>query len=104
MAWNVTGMMAHAIRNIKLGLLPVHHLLTMMARSLFPGLALLAVPIGAQLFPDCQNGPLAGNAVCDTSAPVADRARAFVNELTTAEKFNLTGNGSPGVPRLGIFP
>ena len=75
-----------------------------MARYLLPSLALLASPAASALFPDCVNGPLSNNTVCDTSASVSDRARAFVNELTTAEKFNLTGNESPGVPRLGIYP
>ena len=76
-----------------------------MARYLLPSLALLAAPAVSQaLFPDCVNGPLSNNTVCDASASVSDRARAFVNELTTAEKINLTGNTSPGVPRLGIYP
>jgi xylan 1,4-beta-xylosidase len=75
-----------------------------MARYLFTSVALIASPTAAALFPDCINGPLAKNTVCDSSASVSDRARAFVNELTTVEKFNLTGNASPGVPRLGIYP
>lgn len=45
----------------------------------------------AQQYPDCVNGPLANNTVCDTSASVAERAQALVAELTPAEKFNLTG-------------
>lgn len=70
-------------------------------------LALLAGSVAAQsrtaaLFPDCENGPLANNTICDTNASVADRARALVAELTVEEKFNLTGNTSPGVPRLGL--
>jgi hypothetical protein len=89
---------------IKSVLLWIQGVFVTMARNLFPRIALFAVPIGAALFPDCQNGPLAGNTVCDTSAPVADRARAFVNELTLEEKFNLTGDDSPGVPRLGVYP
>jgi xylan 1,4-beta-xylosidase len=64
---------------------------------------LLAGPALGQQFPDCENGPLANNTVCDMTASVADRARALVNELTTAEKFNLTGSSSPGVPRLGLY-
>jgi beta-D-xylosidase 4 len=66
-------------------------------------LALLAAPAAAQaIFPDCVNGPLANNTVCDTSASAADRAAALVAALTIDEKFNLTGNTSPGVPRLGL--
>ncbi|ETN46811.1 uncharacterized protein HMPREF1541_01000 [Cyphellophora europaea CBS 101466] len=64
---------------------------------------LCAVPTLAQQFPDCASGPLSNNTVCNTSASVADRARALVKELTTAEKFNLTGSSSPGVPRLGLY-
>jgi beta-D-xylosidase 4 len=30
------------------------------------------------------------------------RAKALISVLTTAEKLNLTGNSSPGVPRLGL--
>lgn len=66
-------------------------------------LALLAAPAAADLFPDCPNGPLANNTVCDTSASVGDRARALVAALTIDEKFNLTGNTSPGVARLGLY-
>lgn len=53
-------------------------------------------------FPDCKNGPLANNTVCDARASVAERAKALVAILTVDEKFNLTGNTSPGVPRLGL--
>jgi beta-D-xylosidase 4 len=66
-------------------------------------IALLAVPAVADLFPDCVNGPLANNTVCDTSAPAVTRAQALVNALSIEEKFNLTGNTSPGVPRLGLY-
>jgi beta-D-xylosidase 4 len=54
------------------------------------------------LFPDCASGPLSNNTVCDTSASVSDRAKALVAVLTIEEKLNLTGNTSPGVPRLGL--
>lgn len=64
---------------------------------------LTILPASGQQFPDCVNGPLSNNTVCDTTASVADRARALVNELTTAEKFNLTGSASLGVPRLGLY-
>lgn len=64
--------------------------------------ALLASTAAAALFPDCQNGPLANNTVCDTTASVSARAQALVAALTNEEKFNLTGNTSPGVPRLGL--
>lgn len=73
-----------------------------MAATFISFLALLAVPVAADLFPDCVHGPLANNTVCDPSASVADRAQALVNALHIDEKFNLTGNTSPGVPRLGL--
>ncbi|THX06302.1 1,4-beta-D-xylosidase [Aureobasidium pullulans] len=53
-------------------------------------------------FPDCVNGPLSNNTVCDKSADPIARARALVSAFTVAEKLNLTGNNSPGVPRLGL--
>ncbi|KAI1620248.1 beta-glucosidase [Exophiala viscosa] len=65
-------------------------------------LALVAVPGVAGTFPDCVNGPLKNNTVCNTGAPAVSRAQALVAALTNAEKFNLTGNTSPGVPRLGL--
>lgn len=66
-------------------------------------LALLAGPAAADLFPDCVNGPLANNTVCDASASVSDRAKALVAAFTIEEKLSLTGNTSPGVPRLGLY-
>ncbi|OCT45338.1 putative exo-1,4-beta-xylosidase bxlB [Cladophialophora carrionii] len=65
-------------------------------------LAILAPVSGQYLFPDCNNGPLKSNAVCDTSGSSVDRATALVNEMTLAEKLNSTGNVNPGVPRLGL--
>ncbi|EXJ83410.1 hypothetical protein A1O1_07033 [Capronia coronata CBS 617.96] len=65
--------------------------------------AVLVVPAVADLFPDCINGPLVNNTVCDTTALVEDRAKGLVGALTVDEKFNLTGNTSPGVPRLGLY-
>ncbi|KAI4294014.1 glycoside hydrolase family 3 protein [Schizophyllum commune Loenen D] len=58
----------------------------------------------AQGFPDCVNGPLASNAVCDTSLGHVERARALVEELTVAEMINNTVHVAPGVPRLGLPP
>jgi len=69
---------------------------------LFSALVPVAVAVAAAEFPDCKNGPLANNTVCDTSASVTERAKALVAVLAIDEKFNLTGNTSPGVPRLGL--
>jgi hypothetical protein len=56
----------------------------------------------SHLFPDCESGLLSNNTVCDTSASVADRAKALVAALTTEEKFQLVVSTSPGVERLGL--
>ncbi|KAL9091610.1 MAG: hypothetical protein Q9159_001348 [Coniocarpon cinnabarinum] len=74
-----------------------------MAFKVLSSVALLAGLTAADQFPDCVNGPLADNTVCDTSASVIDRARALVSVLTVPEKINLTGSNSPGVPRLGLY-
>ncbi|KAK4545522.1 hypothetical protein LTR36_002872 [Oleoguttula mirabilis] len=55
-------------------------------------------------FPDCINGPLKNNTVCDLSADPLDRATALINAFTLEEKLNNTGSTSPGVPRLGLPP
>ncbi|KAG7094154.1 hypothetical protein E1B28_007766 [Marasmius oreades] len=55
-------------------------------------------------FPDCVNGPLAKNLVCDPTAASIDRARALANELTVPELIQNTVNQSPGVSRLGLPP
>ncbi|KAL0070081.1 hypothetical protein AAF712_002978 [Marasmius tenuissimus] len=55
-------------------------------------------------FPDCANGPLSKNLVCDPTARAIDRARALVEELTPAEMIENSVNMSPGVPRLGLPP
>lgn len=56
------------------------------------------------IFPDCANGPLANNTVCDTTATPIERATALVSLFTLEEKINNTGNTAPGVPRLGLPP
>jgi xylan 1,4-beta-xylosidase len=62
-----------------------------------------ALPVAlAQEHPDCENGPLSNNSVCDTSLPPRQRAQALVDAFTLQEKLNLTHNNSPGVPRLGL--
>ncbi|OTB06006.1 glycoside hydrolase family 3 protein [Hypoxylon sp. CI-4A] len=54
------------------------------------------------IFPDCGNGPLAGNDVCNKELSVGDRARALVAALETEEKYGLLVSTSPGVERLGL--
>ncbi|KAI2629528.1 glycoside hydrolase family 3 protein [Hypoxylon sp. NC1633] len=54
------------------------------------------------VFPDCGNGPLAANEVCNKELSVGERARALVAALETDEKFGLLASTSPGVERLGL--
>nr|AMW64957.1 beta-xylosidase [Thermoascus aurantiacus] len=53
-------------------------------------------------FPDCVNGPLSSNLVCNTSADPQARAASLVSLFTLEELINNTGNTAPGVPRLGL--
>ncbi|KAI1382400.1 glycoside hydrolase family 3 protein [Hypoxylon crocopeplum] len=54
------------------------------------------------LFPDCGNGPLSSNDVCNKGLSVGQRAQALVSALETDEKFGLLVSTSPGVERLGL--
>ena len=54
------------------------------------------------VFPDCQNGPLSGLAICNTSLSARDRAEGLVQNLTLQEKLPLMQNRSPGVQRLAL--
>ncbi|KAK0478837.1 glycoside hydrolase superfamily [Armillaria novae-zelandiae] len=65
---------------------------------------LLLVATARAVFPDCTNGVLKNNNVCNTSASPLDRATALISLFTIAEKLNNTGNTSPGVPRIGLPP
>ncbi|KAG2141437.1 glycoside hydrolase family 3 protein [Suillus bovinus] len=53
-------------------------------------------------FPDCEYGPLASNAVCNTALDPITRATSLVKLFTIPELINNTVNTSPGVPRLGL--
>ncbi|KAF9068366.1 beta-xylosidase [Rhodocollybia butyracea] len=53
-------------------------------------------------FPDCTNGPLATNLVCNTSANFVDRAKALVAAFTLDDMISNTGYQTPGVSRLGL--
>ncbi|KAK0497845.1 glycoside hydrolase superfamily [Armillaria luteobubalina] len=65
-------------------------------------LLLLLITTARAEFPDCTNGVLKNNNVCNTSASPLDRATALISLFTMAEKLNNTGNTSPGVPRIGL--
>jgi beta-D-xylosidase 4 len=72
----------------------------------FFGKALLLLPLLTSpvlaAFPDCVNGPLATNLVCNTSANYIERAQALVAEFTLDEMIENTGYATPGVSRLGL--
>ncbi|KAI9654542.1 MAG: hypothetical protein M1821_006632 [Bathelium mastoideum] len=53
-------------------------------------------------FPDCENGPLSTNIVCNATADYKARAAGLISSLTLEELINLTGNTQYGVPRLGL--
>src|ERR1700742_536534 len=53
-------------------------------------------------FPDCVNGPLKTNLVCNTTAAPLDRAQALISLFTIDELVNNTQNEAGGVPRLGL--
>lgn len=53
-------------------------------------------------FPDCENGPLSKELVCNSSADSHDRAASLVSLFTFEELVNNSGNTGGGVPRLGL--
>ncbi|KAG5715415.1 putative exo-1,4-beta-xylosidase bxlB, partial [Termitomyces sp. T112] len=53
-------------------------------------------------FPDCVNGPLKSNAVCNRTQDAATRAQALIALFTDDELMANTVNFSPGVSRLGL--
>ncbi|SMQ50067.1 unnamed protein product [Zymoseptoria tritici ST99CH_1A5] len=77
-----------------------------MTALLLTSLLALTLKATAQLegrgFPDCQNGPLKNNTVCDFTADPLTRATALIAAFTIEEKINNTGSTAPGVPRLGL--
>jgi len=50
------------------------------------GLLLLASQPSSATLPDCVNGPLKSNKVCDVTASPADRASALVDAMESSEK------------------
>jgi beta-D-xylosidase 4 len=53
-------------------------------------------------FPDCVNGPLNTNPVCDTTKDAVTRAKALIDRFNSTELIANTVNQSPGVARLGL--
>ena len=65
--------------------------------------ALLAVSgVAAYSFPDCVNGPLKSNLVCNASANYLDRAKAVASQFPLSDLLSNTQNGAPGVQTLGL--
>lgn len=50
------------------------------------GAAAYALDLPFQTYPDCRNGPLAKNGVCDSTLSPAARAAALVAAMTNEEK------------------
>ncbi|KAI6548894.1 hypothetical protein MCOR03_010369 [Pyricularia oryzae] len=57
---------------------------------------------GAITYPDCENGPLSTNIVCDQAATPAERAAGLVDIMELDEKLENLVNKSPGAPRIGL--
>ena len=53
-------------------------------------------------FPDCSNGPLSGQTICNKSATYMERATNLISLFTLKELINNTGSAAPGVSRLGL--
>ncbi|KAF5341282.1 hypothetical protein D9758_017635 [Tetrapyrgos nigripes] len=84
-------------------MLSPHYFMTSLPRLLLLiTSATVIIPCQAGTFPDCTNGPLSTNIVCDPTAEVMDRARALVANLTVEEVIANMVNQAPGVPRLGL--
>ncbi|PGH04985.1 hypothetical protein AJ79_06942 [Helicocarpus griseus UAMH5409] len=64
----------------------------------------LASLVAAQTytFPDCVNGPLASNKVCDRLATPSERAAALVAALEPTEKLQNIIRSAKGAPRIGL--
>ncbi|PWO20629.1 60s ribosome biogenesis protein rrp14 protein [Pyrenophora tritici-repentis] len=60
------------------------------------------VPSAYAIGPDCVNGPLKSNAICDVTASPAKRAAALVAAMQTQEKLDNLVSKSKGVARLGL--
>jgi len=69
------------------------------------GLVLFGASLAPKAYaigPDCKNGPLSSNAICDVTATPAKRAAALVAAMQTQEKLDNLVSKSKGVSRLGL--
>lgn len=55
-------------------------------------------------FPDCGNGPLKDNDICNTDLDPITRAKGLVSAMTRDEKIVNVQHNATGVPRLGLAP
>ena len=55
-------------------------------------------------YPDCVNGPLAAQPICNSSLPLLSRALSLVSLLNASEKITRLGEsyGSNGIDRVGL--
>lgn len=67
----------------------------------FAALSLLATYASAA-FPDCLNGPLKNNTICDASLSPRERVNGLLEALTIEEKIANVNNEAPGSKRLGL--
>ncbi len=70
--------------------------------AVLTAIAVGALSVSGYTFPNCVDGPLADNTVCDTSKDAITRATALIDLWTDQELLNNLVDASPGVPRLGI--
>ncbi|KAL2072920.1 hypothetical protein VTL71DRAFT_10244 [Oculimacula yallundae] len=70
--------------------------------SCLTGLLLLTPQVLAGVFPDCVNGPLKTNKVCDLTASPRVRASALIAALLPSEKLQNIISKSAGAPRIGL--
>jgi hypothetical protein len=80
----------HASKSLQWQLKPSF---VMPARNILASIALASLQLPclshAFSYPDCINGPLADNLVCNSQAPEADRAAALVSAFNITEKLSL---------------
>ncbi|KAK2762591.1 hypothetical protein FQN54_000764 [Arachnomyces sp. PD_36] len=67
----------------------------------FATISMLAASASAA-FPDCKNGPLKNNTICDSSLPAKERVAGLLEVLTLEEKILNVNNEAPGSERLGL--
>lgn len=67
----------------------------------FVAISILASSASAA-FPDCVNGPLKNNSICDASLSPRERVNGLLEALNIEEKIANVNNDAPGSKRLGL--